>query len=326
MLALLLGEAVARLIGERPFSVSPPEFELVPDGPLFSVRPTGIYRHAPGATEIRLRSGFSWRMTHNEEGLRITGTNQISGDHNLWLMGCSLTHGWSVHDEESYPWLVQRVLSNVSVLNGGVSGFGTIHSRLLFHELITTQGKPDVVVYAYGTFHDLRNTFARIWQKGFVPNNRLPDLMAPKATLHEDGTLDYVMREVEYWEWPMQRASALVHGLERRYNRLEAAGLNSHQVSRELIAQWAGFCLKEEIRFVVAGISSDAGPMLDWCRQLNLETVDIAVPLSGEEYTNLPHDNHPNAKAHAEYARRLIEYFKKNPNGGFAYSDAFSAQ
>jgi hypothetical protein len=42
-----------------------------------------------------------------------------------------------------------------------------------------------------------------------------------------------------------------------------------------------------------------------------VKTVDLSVPLSGAEFTNLPHDNHPNAKAHREYARRLVRYLQE---------------
>jgi len=319
--AALLGELAARIMGARPFDVRPPEMEVIPPGSLFKTVEGGVYRHAPGRREIRFPSGFGWTMTHDAEGLRVTSSNAPTAARQLWLMGCSLTHGWSVNDEESYPWRVQSALTNWTVVNGGVSGYGTIHSRLLFQDLLEKRGKPEVVVYAYGRFHDYRNTFVRIWQKGFVPNNRLPDLRVPRVRRNAAGQLDYEMVPAVYREWPLQRVSALVHALESRWNTFAALRSGSHEISRELIAQWAAFCLKEHIRFIVAGISSDAGDMLEWCRSLGIEAVDIAVPLSGPEYTNLPHDNHPNAKAHREYARRLIEYLSRpRPKNGAGQS------
>lgn len=308
--SVLLGEVIARALGERAFDVRPPDMKVHPAGGLYKVVEDGMYRHASGERNIRFKSGFGWRMTQDEAGLRLTSTNAVDGGEELWLMGCSLTHGWSVNDHETYPWLVQSALPNWRVVNAGVSGYGTVHSRLLYQELMNQRGKPAVVVYAYGRFHDFRNTFVRVWQKGFVPNNRLPDLLVPKVGLDSAGKLEYAMVKPVYQEWPLQRVSALVHALEVRWNRFSAARSDSHAISRELIAQWAAFCLREDIRFVVAGISSDAGNMLDWCRELKIEAVDIAVPLSGTEFTNLPHDNHPNAKAHREYAHRLLKYLK----------------
>ena len=305
--ALLLAEVIARLMGEKPFHAAKLVWNQQPEQSIFVALPDGGYRHSSGRVRIDIVPEFGWTMTHDDDGLRITGTNATPGRDQLWFMGCSLTQGWSCSDDETYPWRVQQSLTNYSVVNGGTSGYGTIHSRLMFQDLLVKRGKPKIVVYAYGRFHDYRNTFVRTWQKGFIPNNRLPKLTLPVASFVE-GQLEYSSVAAGYREWPLQRVSALVHALERRYNFRQAQASRSHEVSRELIAQWAAFCLKEEIRFVVAGISSDAGPMLEWCEGLKIETVDIALPLSGKEYTNLPYDNHPNAKAHAVYSERLVKF------------------
>ena len=73
---------------------------------------------------------------------------------------------------------------------------------------------------------------------------------------------------------------------------------------------WAGVCLKEGIPFVVAGISSDSGPMLDWCRAVGLKAVDISVPLTESGNTNAPHDGHPSAKANRVYAEKLVGFLQ----------------
>ena len=305
LLALLLLEAGLRVAGFSPFHAAPPPLRVTPPRALLRAHESGVYRFSPGRVRVDLSDDFGWTMTHGDDGLRATADPPVKRKDELWLMGCSLTHGWSVNDEESYPWLVQRSRTNFTVVNGGVSGFGTLHARLLFQELLARRGRPVVVVYAYGRFHDYRNTFVRVWRKGFVPTNDKLPFTVPRARFGANDELRYDEVAVAYREWPLQRWSALVHALEQRFNWWEAARSRSHEVARELVAQWAAFCLREGIRFVVAGISSDAGPMLDFCRTLGIETVDIAVPLSGEEFTNLPYDNHPNAKAHREYARRL---------------------
>ena len=101
-----------------------------------------------------------------------------------------------------------------------------------------------------------------------------------------------------------------MHWLEQQTDLAEERRVNSHAVSRALLLNWAGVCLKEGIPFVVAGISSDAGPMLDWCRAVGLKAVDISVPLTEPGNTNAPHDGHPSAKANRVYAEKLVGFLQ----------------
>lgn len=311
--AALLGEVVARVAGWKPFAAQPTDLRVEPGGKLFRALPEGGFAHLPGEFKVTLPTGYEFRVTHGTNGLRATHpplAPDAKPRPELWLLGCSLTHGWSLNDEDTYPWRVQAAWPEFEVVNGGVSGYGTLHQRMLFHELLKQRGKPALVVVAYGRFHDFRNTYVRIWQKGFAPYNRLPDLTYPFARLSAAGELVYDAAPATYFEWPLQRQSALVHGLEQQANLAEEARVNSHAVSRTLLANWATLCAKEGIPFIVAGISTDAAPMLEWCRAVGLKSVDISVPLTEPGNTNAPHDGHPSAKANRAYADKLVGFLR----------------
>jgi len=313
LVAALVGEVVARMCGHKPFAAQPAEIKVEPGGKLFRALPDGGFAHIPGEFKVTLPTGYQFRVTHGTNGLRVTHpllAPDAKPRPELWILGCSLTHGWSLNDEDTYPWRVQAALPEFEVVNGGVSGYGTLPQRLLFQELLKQRGKPVVVVVAYGLFHDYRNTYVRIWQKGFAPYNRLPDLTYPFARLTATGELTYDAAPATYSEWPLQRRSALIHWLEQQANVAEERRVNSHAVSRALLANWAGVCLKEGIPFIVAGISSDAGPMLEWCRAAGIKAVDISVPLTEPGNTNAPHDGHPSAKANRVYAEKLVEFLR----------------
>jgi hypothetical protein len=309
LVAALVGEVVARMADFKPFAPQPADIRVEPGGKLFRALPEGGFAHLPGEFKVTLPTGYNFRVTHGTNGLRATHpplAPDAKPRPELWILGCSLTHGWSLDDEDTYPWRVQAALPEFEVVNGGVSGYGTLHQRLLFQQLLKQRGKPAMVVVAYGLFHDYRNTYVRIWQKGFAPYNRLPDLTYPFARLSAAGELSYDAAPATYSEWPLQRQSALVHWLEQQANVAEERRVNSHAVSRALLANWAGVCLKEGIPFVVADISSDAGPMLEWCRAAGIKAVDISVPLTEPGNTNAPHDGHPSAKANRVYAEKLV--------------------
>jgi hypothetical protein len=314
LVAALIGEVVARVAGFKPFSAQPADILVEPGGKLFRVLPEGGFGHFPGEFKVTLPTGYQFRVTHGTNGLRATHpplAPDAKPRPELWILGCSLTHGWSLNDEDTYPWRVQAALPEFEVVNGGVSGYGTLHQRLLFQELLKQRGKPAMVVVAYGLFHDYRSTYVRIWQKGFAPYNRLPDLTYPFARLNSAGQLSYDASPAKYFEWPLQRQSALVHWLEQHANVAEERRVRSHEVSRALLANWAGVCIKEGIPFIVAGISSDAGPMLEWCRAAGIKAVDISVPLTEPGNTNAPHDGHPSAKANRVYAEKLVAFLKR---------------
>ena len=228
------------------------------------------------------------------------------------MLGCSLTHGWSLNDEETYPWLVQEAMPAFEVVNGGIEGYGTLQSRLLFQEMLEARGQLALVVLAYGTFQDFRNTLVRERRKSVVAYNRLGPLQQPYARFNGQGDLDYFMSPVEYTEFPLMRASALMHFAEQQYDRWEIRRARSDQVSAELMRRWAIFCRDQGIAFVVAGISSDSGPMLAHLKQIGIRTVDISVALREPGNTNLPHDNHPSARANQEYARKLVAYLQES--------------
>ena len=306
------GEIVARLKGVRPYQLAPINIAKVePGGKFYTPHPDRGYTQLPGQFKITLTDGYTFTVTHDTNGLRIThppSAPVTPPKQGIWILGCSLTHGWSLNDAETYPWLVQQALPGREVVNAGMMGYGTLQSRLLFQDLLKSRPPPAVVVLAYGTFHDFRNTFIRLRRKAVAPYNRLGPLVQPYARLSSAGDLDYFMAPVEYVEFPFMRHSALSHLLEMEYDNHEARASHSDVVSRMLVSNLATFCEKNGIKFVLAGISSDSGPMLAFCQGRGIAAVDISVVLAEPGNRNLPHDDHPSPAANRVYAQKLAEY------------------
>lgn len=313
LIALAGGEAVVRLLGFKPFNPTPAKILVEPGGKFFALKPAGGYTQLPGKFKVTLATGYSFTVTHDTNALRITHPPVPSGEprkKEMWLMGCSLTHGWSLNDEETYPWLVQEEFPQYEVVNCGIEGYGTLQTRLQFQELLEQRAKPEIVVLAYGTFQDFRNTFIRIRQKAIAPLNQLGPMQQPYARFNSKGGVDYFMAPVVYREWPLMRHSALVNFVEDRYDAWEARRARSEWISAELILRLAHYCREQGIEFVLAGISSDSGGMLEFCQQRGVKAVNISVVLAEPGNTNLPHDNHPSAKANKVYAQRLANFLR----------------
>lgn len=309
-----VAEVIVRGRGFKPFHVEPVGISVEPGGHFFTADPVLGYRQLPGTFKITLKDGYTFTATHYTNSLRIThplATYPIDAKKpQIWIMGCSFTHGWSLNDEDTYPWLVQKALPDYEVLNFGVNGYGTVHSLLQFREALKHGPKPAAVVVAYAEFHDERNTFLRARRKAVVPYNQLGPIAQPYARLAKNGQLIIHQEPAEYAEFPLMRYSAFVHFLEQKYDGIEDHFVRSHQVSEALMRQFAAECKSAGIQFVVAGITADTPPMLAFCKQQGILAVDISVHLSTPGYNNLPHDDHPSALADKIYAEKLTAFLR----------------
>jgi hypothetical protein len=305
-------EVVLRAGGFTPWSgedAASSSIHVEPGERFFQPHPVLGYTHIPGKFVVTLGSGekrLHFNVTHLADTLRITrpaGSEQSTAARDeIWIFGCSLTHGWSVNDEETYPSLLQERFPDLNVVNFGVSGYGTVHSLLQFREALKRK-TPKVALLAYADFHDERNTFSRTRRKAVAPWNRLGPLVQPYARLDASDQLQYFQADVEYSEFPLMRHLAFSHFLETSYDRLERKWLRSHAVSEALVREMARLAREQKIHFIVANI---AGPSsLTLPEQAGISVIDIAVDFARPENTNMPFDPHPSALAHREYAARL---------------------
>ena len=307
----LCAEWIVRQNGWRPWQHEDPGVTVVPGGQLFTSDPVLGYRHLPGQFSVRLPDGYTFGVTHLPNSLRITrplASYAVAENRKpeLWIFGCSFTHGWSLNDEETFPWLLQERLPEREIVNFGVSGYGTVQSLLQFRAALVAS-TPEIAVLAYADFHDVRNTFLRTRRKEAAPWNRLGPLIQPYARLTPAGELQFDLAKVVYTEVPLMDRSALINFLETTYNDLEERYHDSHAVSEALVVDMARIAREHGVRFIVAGISRAPATsrMLDFARAQGIDAIDIAVDPSDVSYTNLPHDPHPNARANRHYADRL---------------------
>ena len=314
---VVAAELLVRLRGIEPWDVPELPIRVTPGGRFYATHPELGYTHLPGAFLVTLPDGYAFRVTHLPNTLRVTHPLPTAAPERpkpeIWLFGCSFTHGWSLNDQDTYPWRLQERFPAYQVVNYGVGGYGTIHALLQLREALHTRPTPVVAVYAYAGFHDERNTFLRRRRKGVALWNRLGPLTQPYARLAADGTLRYAFAAVEYREWPLMRSSALVHFLELTYNHVEERVADSHEVSKRLVLEMASLARQARVPLVMAGIMDDdpTHDMLTFARDHGLAAVELASGLTADTYWNLPHDRgHPSPRGTAKYAERLEAFLR----------------
>ncbi len=310
LLALLVtGEIVARARGGFPWRPSDANFTVEPGGRFYQPHPTLGYQSLPGRFRIALRTGYRFAVTNGPDTLRITHSPRAEGKPRpqVWILGCSITYGWSVNDAETFPWQLQDHLPDKEVVNFGVNGYGTLHSLIQLREGLARGGAPEIVVLAYGQIHDERNTLSRLRRKTIASGNRMGPLEHPFARLDGAGRLQAGMAHVTYTEFPFMRYSALSHWIEGVYNyHIERPALASREVTLAILEKIVALTAANRIPLVVAGIRSERfAEVAEWARARNVPAPDISVNHLDRRYNNLPHDAHPTARAHSEHASRL---------------------
>lgn len=318
--SLLIVEVILRTLDYRPWQPKKLDITVEPAGQLFQVHPILGYTQMPGQFSLTHATGYTWTATHGQDTLRITEPpNSDRGEDSrseIWIFGCSYTYGWSVNDNETYPWLLQQKVPERKIVNFGVGGYGTINSFLQFREALKTRKKPELIIISYASFHDARNILLRRMGKAVVPYSRaFGSRWRPFARVDGDGNVTIDISELEYWEFPLMRRLALVHLIEQTYNSLEVTFYNSHETSKSLLEEFAALARENDIRFVVAGIDRESARMLEDLAREGIETVDISVDLSRKGNRNMPHDGHPSFNAHRAYSQRLFELMLAAPLG-----------
>lgn len=314
---ILLGSAelIVRYKGYSPYRVGDGSLPVEPGGRLSMPHPTLGHTGIPGSFVATLPTGYKFRTTHLANGNRITrpldSYDAASQKPEIWIFGCSNTYGWSLSDEETFPWLLQERFPDYEVVNFGTKAYGTVHSAMQLREALKSKA-PEVVILAYAEFHDRRNTLSRLRRKAMAPNHKLATPpVHPNARL-ENGELRYSVEPLEYQEFPLMRHLALSHYLEKAYMNHETKRHQNRAVTLAIITDMAELAGKHEASFMIAGIEGATQETLDWAKDKGIPGVDISVDLTIKENSNRPHDHHPSAVANKKFADRLEAFLREN--------------
>ena len=307
LIFLVGAEIILRAKGITPVPYEKAAIRVEPDDRLVAREALVGWAHIPGAHTITLATGFRFRFTIMHDKLRITRplASHAGQDHRdkIWIFGCSYTEGWSLNDEETYPWLLQERFPAYDVVNYGVGGYGTVHSLIQFREALKTSA-PKVAVLAYADFHDERNTLARSHRRAIALDNDLGPLEYPHGRLDSQGRLQITYSDISYTEVPTARFLALGQFVEMELSRFDTKRLRSHEVSEALVLEMARIAREHGVKLVLANIDRGSGGvrMLEFARNHGIPAVDMSVDRKIPGNTNLPHDAHPSARANRHYA------------------------
>jgi len=274
-----------------------------PDAQLGWRAKAGSYVFAPyaaGSPEVHL--------TFLPDGARVTHADgdgrADSAAPDVAFVGCSLTQGWAISDEETFAWRIQERFPSLRVRNYGTSGYGTYQSLLVMERLLSQPQPPRVVLYGFMEEHEPRNVADPNWLTLMALRSKQGGVATPYCTLAPTGLLTR-HPPTEYPRWPLRESLATVTLLENRIVALRAGQrtAQARQVTEQLLIEMNTLATRHGVRFgvVLLHLSPEAkahyAAFLD---QHHVDFVDCAFPLPAA--MQVPGDGHPNGRMNARWA------------------------
>lgn len=316
VLLFSVGEIAVRLMGFQPWDQAAQSFEVKPTGSFFREDSLLGYAGKPGKFELTLDEQLHFKVSHGPNGYRICeqpSTSDSLPRPEIWIFGCSFTHGFGVNDQDAWPYLLQQQLPKYKIRNFAMDGYGTYHSLLQLRQIRQTLPPPAWTMLAYGAFHNQRNVNSRSWKKALSGREVVDGIQYPYLRYEENGDLSSQLAAPEYKPWPGMRCSAFIHYLELIGNDAESKNLKEYELSKQLLIDFNQEVTALHSKMLLLGIYQNEGTsaMLHDL-QNEITGLDIAVNTEKPELRILPSDGHPNAKGHALMADRVLQYLEKN--------------
>lgn len=240
-------------------------------------------QHLPSTTVQHHTVDFDVTYSTDEEGWRrmpIPARPLTSRP--IAFVGCSVTFGQGVYDDQTFPWLLaSQAWPGYRVLNYSRSGWGTNHALVVVDELLQRKEKPLCIIYGWLTIHHRRNDRRRSW---FEPNLQS---VFPYFAL-EEGKL---VRQ------------GFLRGIDATAPDTKEQTAREFEISSLMIEAMHRQCQEHGVPFVVLRLADrQMDPV--WTalqKQSEIPTIDVSW-CSDEVY---PNDHHPTFQGHRYIAKTI---------------------
>jgi lysophospholipase L1-like esterase len=259
-------------------------------------------------------------VTHTADGRRVTAPDKLTEPDNrdrLLVVGDSLSYGYGLSDEETWPWLLQQKTPCLRVLNYGTPGYGTYQCLLMLERVLPELSSPKVVIYGFLEHHLVRNVAPPAW-RAVLNMNRPGTVYLPYIDLDKNSRLvRYPPAPVT--QWPFSQSLVMVRFAEIMYRKT----FQSREYFEKMDTAWQllmtemrDLCTAHGCRLVVAILSlSHRGEKNFYTEFLNLNGIpyiDADIDMPPEMF--LEKDlSHPNHKANAAWAEIISRHVFCDP-------------
>jgi hypothetical protein len=293
LIGLLIGlgiiEVGIRLIGYYPKVLIPPNlYENHPRTwwtlrPNFAAKidtPDGQVTYQINSQGIRASHDFD---PHNKQNLK-----------RLFIIGDSLTFGWGVNEEHTFPRIMNDALArqgiSLEVVNLGVPGFGTMHSYERLLEYSSLLGKSNYVVYAFVSNDPVDNISGKkVVVDGIRIDEHMPNkvLLSKMAHVYQRVRFFSVLVDFYYDNFANPRYLKRQQ-LQSTHSRIENRA--DFLATSEYLLKIIDWTKRNDIEFfvLITGYSEYSEPLIE-----TLQAHEIPVIIAEEIFSRFNVDNRP---------------------------------
>lgn len=316
-ITLILIEIIFRLFGYQVYSVQKYTLTSTPNQCILPDEKLG-FRLNDGTFKVVINDSVKYSVNHIDNQ-RITSYNQHSDSAQIWFFGGSFPYGMGVDDSLAYPFLTQQNFPELKVKSYCVPGFGMVQPWLQVSEMLKKDiPKPKKIILHYASFYEDRNLLTPAYRvalhHGFMNSSKEARHFYEKARypfikLNDRRGFDTKSERLDqlYQNWWGRSYSAAVNFFQTFEDNNEFTTEEKHKSSQDIIAAFEGYCKIKGIELIIATITNDptTDELKSFCKKMKVNLVDLFVDFSDPNYSNLPYDSHPNAKAHQIYANKM---------------------
>ncbi len=306
-------EIILRLNGDLPrknpdFTVNEPLINI-PD-PVLGWKPKiGSHKFKPWSI-----NGKETYLTINKDKSRLTGNIDENKDKIIFIGG-SITQGWAVSDDETFPYIFQKNNLNHKIYNFGVGGYGGHQSLLMLEKVFKDKDKIKLVIYGLIPHHEIRNTAAGSWMYLLNFFSKRGFISLPYASIDKEKKL-IKHQPIKYLTLPFGEDSALVAKIEKRIMKIRSLLRERKQteISLSIIKEMNELSLINNSKFVLLFLedfNDDRFKEYDlFLTSNNINHIKCLMP-KGQKYI-VPGDGHPNDLSHYEIGKCVDQKIKSN--------------
>ncbi len=312
---IVISEFALQAIGRKPYDIQQKaSIAEVSERRFFQADTLLGYKHCKGQFNLQLHNGnYQFSTTHLESTLRKSAPNaenNILSKDEIWLMGCSFIYGWSLNDEETYAWKLQRKLPQYQIRNYGVNGYGTLHFYLQLKKALEKNRPPKLVIIHHADFHHERNINTYNYHKAITQWNDFGQIKRPYLNTSSYKALQINYLQNNYTPWEISKKYVLADRFQICWERFIDGRYHksSLKITAFLLDQIHTLCKKNDIDLLIANVGLKKEFIYSYIKEKSIPFVDIAVDYTIPKYNNLPYDKHPNTVANDSYSNEIYQY------------------
>ena len=209
--------------------------------------------------------------------------------------GCSFTYGTSLSDSETFTSLIQEYFPEQKILNRGIGGHGTVQNYIQFRSDVK-KGNVDMAVFCAISDHRFRNIPHPVRMKAHVSPKWYEVGVEHKPIVKLDRNGNIEIEYIAMWQPSL---------IKNDFECFLPPDFYLDKATIEMFRMIGSFAKDHKIPYKIVLLDSIDPDFNKIITEQVDNVADISTPFN-EEFTYIPKDVHPNARANKIFFERLV--------------------